>query len=137
MSCDYQFIIMWLSFPVMLMLPKTNRWVSNQNVLYSMIVSFLLISVIPHFLFTSSLLLSFFLSFTGQLKGVMRVGTFARGMLLKGQLNIDLVLMCTGWTLILKYIMYYLLLLYTAKPTKDLLHEMYEQLPAKFAVSSD
>ena len=102
-----------------------------------MIVSFLLISVIPHFLFTSSLLLSFFLSFTGQLKGVMRVGTFARGMLLKGQLNIDLVLMCTGWTLILKYIMYYLLLLYTAKPTKDLLHEMYEQLPAKFAVSSD
>ena len=32
----------------------------------------------------------------GELKGVMRVGAFARGLLLRGECTVELVLMCTG-----------------------------------------
>ena len=33
---------------------------------------------------------------SGKLKGVMRVGAFARGLLLRGECSVDLVLMCNG-----------------------------------------
>ena len=37
---------------------------------------------------------SLFLLFPGELKGVMRVGSYARGVMLKGECSVQLVLMC-------------------------------------------
>ena len=36
------------------------------------------------------------LLYIGKLKGVMRVGSFARSLMLRGECSVDLVLMCTG-----------------------------------------
>jgi zinc finger RNA-binding protein len=52
-----------------------------------------------------------------QLKGVMRVGSLAKGLLLHGDLDLQLVVLCQN------------------KPTTTLLHLLYEILPKQFDVS--
>ena len=52
----------------------------------------------------------------GELKGVMRVGSFARGLLLKGECEVDLVLMTAN------------------KPDGALFIQLSNLLPAKFEV---
>jgi hypothetical protein len=49
-----------------------------------------------------------------RLKGVMRVGAFARSLMLRGECTVDLVLMCTG------------------RPTAALFHDIARRMPAKF-----
>ena len=53
-----------------------------------------------------------------QLKGVMRVGSLAKGLLLHGDLDLELILLCRD------------------RPTKTLLRTVYESLPAHFSVST-
>ena len=55
---------------------------------------------------------------TGQLKGVMRVGAFARGLLLKGECSVELILMTAR------------------KPNFTLFMDLATKLPAKFEVST-
>ena len=52
----------------------------------------------------NSLLLTFhYLCFTGTLKGVMRVGCLAKGLLLHGSLDVELVVLCNGnWILLIE-----------------------------------
>lgn len=50
------------------------------------------------------------------LKGVMRVGVLAKGLLLRGDKNVNLVLLCSE------------------KPTKDLLSRIVEHLPKQLTV---
>ena len=52
----------------------------------------------------------------GQLKGVMRVGAFARGLLLKGECSVELILMTAS------------------KPNISLFQDLSSRLPAKFEV---
>ena len=54
--------------------------------------------------------------FAGQLKGVMRVGAFARGLLLKGECDVELILMTA------------------TKPNISLYQDLSSRLPAKFEV---
>ena len=54
-----------------------------------------------------------------QLKGVMRVGALAKGLLLHGDLNLDLVVLCSDW------------------PTKALVKKIMEVLPKLLSVSSN
>ena len=42
------------------------------------------------------LLMLSYLYFTGTLKGVMRVGSLAKGLLLHGSLDVELVVLCNG-----------------------------------------
>ena len=52
------------------------------------------------------------------LKGVMRVGVLAKGLLLHGDLNVNLVVLCSE------------------KPTRTLLERMADNLPKQLAVST-
>ncbi len=52
----------------------------------------------------------------GMLKGVMRVGAFARGLLLRGECSVELILMTT------------------TKPNISLYQDLASRLPAKFEV---
>lgn len=59
-----------------------------------------------------------FLLLSRALKGVMRVGVLAKGLLLRGDKNVNLVLLCSE------------------KPTKDLLTRIVEHLPKQLTVLS-
>lgn len=62
----------------------------------------------------ASMIIIFFLS--RALKGVMRVGVLAKGLLLRGDKNVNLVLLCSD------------------KPTKSLLSRIVEHLPKQLTV---
>lgn len=64
----------------------------------------------------SPLLFSFLCDPSRLLKGVMRVGVLAKGLLLRGDKNVNLVLLCSE------------------KPTKDLLSRIVEHLPKQLTV---
>ena len=66
----------------------------------------------------------------------MRVGLLARDMILRGDLSVELVLMCAGKCLSIFTFIVHFITCITDKPTKEQLHEVSENLPAKLAVGS-
>lgn len=66
----------------------------------------------------------------------MRVGLLAKEMILRGDLSVELVLMCASTCLSIFTLSVHFITCITDKPTKEQLHEVSENLPAKLAVSN-
>ena len=65
----------------------------------------------------------------------MRVGAFARSLMLRGECTVDLVLMCTGRPTQSPRPLVSHVLLSTGRPTAALFHDIARRMPAKFEVS--